>query len=60
MSLKKFQDIQVGTAFVYNGIEYHKIPDERVSCCKINNACMVTDKSKKTHIIPITEVEVND
>lgn len=60
MSLKPFKDLPLDTVFLWNGIPYKKIPDERVSCCNINNAAMVDDPTKKTKIIPNTEVEVND
>lgn len=60
MSLKKFIDVQIGQKFTLNGIEYVKIPDERVSCCHVNNASQVNDTNTKIQVIPITEVEIND
>ena len=60
MSTKKFIDVAVGDKFVHNGIEYTKIPDERISCCHVNNAQQVNDPSTKVQIVPITEVTVND
>jgi hypothetical protein len=60
MSLKPFKDLAVGDEFTWNGIGYKKIPDEKVNCCNINNAAMIDDNTKKTRVIPNTEVEVND
>jgi hypothetical protein len=60
MSVKQFKDLQIEEVFTWNGIQYKKIPDEKVSCCYVNNAAMVDDPTKKTRVIPITEVEVND
>lgn len=60
MSIKKFMDLKVGDKFKLNNIEYNKIPDERVSCCHVNNASTVTDPNKKIQVVPLTEVEIND
>lgn len=60
MSIKKFMDITVGDRFVLNGIEYTKIPDERISCCHVNNACQINDQNTKIQVTPLTEVEIND
>jgi hypothetical protein len=60
MVLKKFIDVQIGDKFTLNGIEYIKIPDERISCCHVNNASQANDTNTKIQVIPITEVEIND
>lgn len=60
MSVEQFQNLAVGTKFRYNNTEYVKIENERVSCCRNNNAVMVADATQKTQIAPITEVEVLD
>lgn len=60
MSIKKFMDITIGDKFVLNGIEYTKIPDERISCCHVNNASQTNDPNTKIQVAPITEIEVND
>lgn len=50
-------DLKNGDKFLYNQQEYVRIPDERVSCCKVFNAqCVAT--GEKIQIVPITEVEV--
>jgi len=58
MSLQRFADIPVGTRFKTDNKEYVKIQDERLSCCKVLNAALISDSTKKTFIVPITEVEV--
>jgi hypothetical protein len=55
--IKKFMDVQVGDSFKYEGIVYKKIPDERISCCRVNNAQQTNDPATKVQIVPIAEVE---
>lgn len=55
--LKKFMDLTVGDQFSYQGINYEKIPDERISCCKVNNAKQINQQSTKIQVIPIAEVD---
>ncbi len=59
MANKKFMDLSVGEKFTLNGLEYEKIPDERISCCRVNNAQQI-NSGEKIQIIPIEEVSVND
>lgn len=56
--MPRFVDIEIGTKFNFEGNEYIKIKDERINCCKCNNAILATDASKKTMIIPVKEVTV--
>jgi hypothetical protein len=60
MSQKKFSDIANGTKFTFNGIEYTKIPEERISCCQFYNAVQTSNTAAKIGVTPITEVEVQD
>lgn len=60
MSTKQFKDLNVGDKFTIGGIEYTRIADERVSCCQVKNASLVSDPNNKVQIAPISEVEVND
>lgn len=60
MRTEQFQNLSIGTKLTHNGIEYIKIEDERVSCCRVNNAVMTSDPSKKTQINNLTEVEIID
>lgn len=52
----KLVDLKTGDRFTYNGQEYTRIADERISCCKVFNAQAVTT-GEKIQIAPITEVE---
>lgn len=55
---KRFADISVGTVFNHEGKQYKKIADQRISCCKVLNAELSNDSTKKTFIVPVTEVEI--
>jgi len=54
----RFVDIAVGTKFTFEEKEYVKIKDERITCCKVNNAALASDTNKKTMIIPVSDVNV--
>lgn len=59
----KFMDLIVGQKFKasVNGgplSEYVKIPEERVSCCHILTAALVSDPNQKAQITPLVEVEL--
>jgi hypothetical protein len=58
--IRKFSDLEVGTRFTYNNNEYLKIPNERVSCCHVNNAVAFDNPSKKINVPDLSEVETND
>jgi hypothetical protein len=58
--IKKFQDIEVGTTFKFNNGEYIKIVDEKVSCCRVNNAVDATNPATKISVPKQSEVEIND
>lgn len=60
MSLKQFKDVSDGEVFKTNNIEYKKIPQVRVSCCRSLNAESIADANQKIFVQPTTEVEVND
>lgn len=60
MSIKRFVDLPVGTVFTMNGVQYIKIQEERISCCKALNAQTVAGPQTKIQVIPITEVETQD
>lgn len=55
---KRFMDIAVGSKFFTDGQRYEKITDERISCCKVINAKLVTDNNQKIQVLPLTEVQV--
>jgi len=60
MSTKQFKDLQIGETFTYNNVEYTRIKDEKISCCRSNNAVDNTEAKAKTFIQPLSEVQVND
>ena len=53
-------DLQIGNIFTYEGIVYTKIPDERISCCRVNNAQQNNDSNTKMQIAPIAEVQTEE
>jgi hypothetical protein len=53
----RFVDLQIDTKFKLDNQEYIKIPEERISCCKVLNAKIIST-NEKVQIVPITEVEV--
>jgi|LakMenEpi03Aug12_release.lakeMendotaPanAssembly.Ray.scaffolds.fasta_scaffold07784_17 hypothetical protein len=60
MKTVQFKDVPVDSNFKMNDTEYKKIQEERVSCCRFNNACLASDANQKTGIKPLTEVQVDD
>lgn len=60
MKTVKFKDVPVDTNFTSNGVEYKKIVDRRISCCKSINAVVATDEKQSATFKPLTDVEVND
>lgn len=60
MTTKQFKDLGVNEEFVFKGLNYRKIEEKRVSCCRCINACLVENPDNKTQFKPIEEVEVNE
>jgi hypothetical protein len=60
MSTVVFKDLQEGVVFTYNGIQYTKIPAQKVSCCTTLNAAEVNNPNKKIMVKPIVEVTVDE
>tara|TARA_R110000868_G_scaffold34051_4_gene123162 strand:- start:871 stop:1071 length:201 start_codon:yes stop_codon:yes gene_type:complete len=61
--MPQFHQIPVGSKFKRDGGEndssvYIKIQDERINCCKVNNAALAADLNQKTMIKPINDVLV--
>ena len=56
---KSFQDLTVGDTFKVNNVDYVKVAEVRVSCCKSINAHIVDDPNQRTFFPPSTPVEVN-
>lgn len=57
---KKFKDLSVGERFTLNGIEYTKITEVKISCCKRVNAHAVGNEKNRINVTPDTEIVVND
>lgn len=53
----QFKDLKTGDNFKYNNLEYVKISEERISCCKYLNAALSSDKKNKIQVKPLTNVE---
>jgi hypothetical protein len=58
MTKVKFKDLALDATFSYNGLQYKKIKEKRISCCKFFNAVLVSDPKKQIGIKPLVEVEV--
>jgi hypothetical protein len=52
----KFSELKVGDKFKYNNTEYSKIPEVRISCCKVKHNCETPDGTKAA-LKPLDEVE---
>jgi|694.fasta_scaffold54503_3 hypothetical protein len=55
---KQFIDIEVNSVFVLDDLEYTKIGEERLSCCKVLNAIR-NDTKEKVMILPLQRVKVS-
>lgn len=53
----KFHEIAVGEKFKFNNEEYLKVPEIKVSCCKVQENCQLVASGAKTVLKPMDEVE---
>lgn len=53
----KFHELAVGEKFKFNNREYVKIPEVKVSCCKVKHNCEIIDNNEKVVLKPLDEVE---
>ena len=53
----KFHELAVGEKFKFNNEEYVKIPEIKLTCCKIKENAQVVSNSTKVVIKPMDEVE---
>lgn len=60
MAKVKFKDVAVDAIFNYNGQQYKKIREKRISCCRFFNAALTSDESKQIGIKPLIEVDVEE
>lgn len=53
----KFHEVSVGDKFKFNNTEYVKVPEARISCCKIQHNCEIVSTGAKATLKPLDEVE---
>jgi len=58
--IKKFNELENGQKFTFNGIEYEKMAAVKVSCCRSINAKNISNEQQQTFIAPNQEVETID
>lgn len=56
----KYKDVAVNSLFSYSGVEYKKIEEVRVSCCKRVNAELVSDSAIRVRVEQEADVTIND
>ena len=56
---QQFKDVTNGSIFTFQDVKYLKIPDERISCCKVLNAENVETK-EKVMILPLENVNTEE
>lgn len=54
----KFNEVEIGKRFKLKDVEYLKIPEERISCCKIGANALLVSEHKKVVITAKEEVQV--
>lgn len=60
MTKLQFKDVAIDAVFTYQGQQYKKTKEKRVSCCRFFNALLLSDGSKQIGIKPLVEVEIED
>ncbi len=53
----KFHELAVGERFRFNNQEYTKVPEVRVSCCKVGHNCQLVGSEEKAVLKPLDEVD---
>jgi hypothetical protein len=53
----KFHELAVGERFRINNEEYEKIPEVRISCCKIKENAKSATSGQTTVFAPLDEVD---
>jgi len=56
---KQFGELAVGDKFIFNGIEYVKTPDVKVSCCRTVNCQSVSNPDQRTFVSVETVITYN-
>lgn len=60
MKTVQFKDVPVNTNFFMNNVEYKRVADKKISCCKSINCALSSDAKQTASIQPLVEVQVND
>lgn len=60
MKTVQFKDVAVGSKFFVNEVEYSRVQDTRISCCKTINAIATANPKDRKQLSATTEVQVND
>lgn len=60
MKTVQFKDVAVGSVFTVDNIEYKRVADTRISCCRSINAVASNDLKLTKQFQPNKEVQVND
>lgn len=60
MKTVQFKDVPVNTTFIMNNVEYKKVQERKISCCKSMNCVLASDEKQIASVKPLTEVQVND
>ena len=60
MAKKLFSELNDNDIFVYNSVEYKKIPTVKISCCRSINSENTSNANQKIFVKPDQEVEIND
>lgn len=54
----KFFELAVGDHFRYNTMEYVKVKEERISCCKVGKNAVLYGSTNSSEVVkPLEEVE---
>lgn len=56
---KNFTELSTGDRFTFNGREYVKMQELRISCCKTINAQSIENSNDRIYVQPNTVVVVN-
>lgn len=56
----QFKDLKIDDIFTLNGLQYKRVADVRVSCCRVLNAESIENPKEKIPVKPLTVVQIND
>lgn len=56
----EFKQLKVDDIFILDNIEYKRMTDQKISCCKSLNAVATNNPAQKIQVKPLTKVQIND